>query len=73
MYHLFNDKDKQKALSEAIMVIKKNGVIMLHTAEKMQRYIFIFSEEEISDIIKKISILMYDGYFLRIRSGTKIL
>lgn len=51
MYHLYNDEDKKKALSEAVRVTKKNGYIMIaYCMNEATMICFGFKEDNIKDM-----------------------
>ena len=53
MYHLFNDEDKHKALSEAIRITKKGGVIYASYCNNDTTVYKLFYKREILDYLDK--------------------
>lgn len=53
MYHLFNDEDKHKALSEAIRIAKKGGVIYVSYCNNDTTVYKLFYKREILDYLDK--------------------
>lgn len=54
MYHLFNDSDKRKALSEAVRAAKKNGVIFVSYCNSDSSIYKIFADGNIHKYADKI-------------------
>lgn len=53
MYHLFNEEDKHKALSEAIRLAKKNGVIFVSYCNNDTSIYKFFYKKKILDYVDK--------------------
>ncbi len=53
MYHLFNDEDKHKAMSEAIRVAKKGGVIYASYCNNDTAMYSFFYKKKILDLVDK--------------------